>query len=238
MVEIDEKQRVSLVSLKGNAVPLKKKVPYDQLQPYVNSQLHDMPKQAVPDSSSIYEDISCEDITPDAAASPATQEKDVSCEDITPDAAASPATQEKDVSCEDITPDAAASPASQEEDANVRVMLSAPNSNPDRLVTTVLQANYWLTDEHIDHAQSLLLKQYPLTRGLHSVLAFEGRNCKLHRGLKNVVQIINFGGKHWLTVSSLFMVECSKCEGWFHRSCDKVLKNVTAKTIYLCMNCK
>ena len=198
MVEIDEKQRVSLVSLKGNAVPLKKKVPYDQLQPYVNSQLHDMPKQAVPDSSSIYEDISCEDITPDAAASP----------------------------------------ASQEEDANVRVMLSAPNSNPDRLVTTVLQANYWLTDEHIDHAQSLLLKQYPLTRGLHSVLAFEGRNCKLHRGLKNVVQIINFGGKHWLTVSSLFMVECSKCEGWFHRSCDKVLKNVTAKTIYLCMNCK
>ena len=224
----------------------------------------------------------------------------------------------------------------------------------------------WLTDEHIDHAQSLLLKQYPLTRGLYSVLAFEGRNCKVHRGLKNVVQIINLGGKHWLTVSNIgcepnqvkvydslyhklpdsgrqkfarsvamlintnisnmsvqwvdmskqkgsadcglfaiasavslchgqnpsecafdqtvmrehlvlcfncdeiaifpssprnagatvtevidlfchcrmpyvsssFMVECSKCEGWFHRSCDKVPKNVTAKTIYLCMNCK
>ena len=61
----------------------------------------------------------------------------------------------------------------------------------------------WLTDEHIDHAQSLLLKQYPLTRGLHSVLAFEGRNCKVHRGLKNVVQIINLGGKHWLTVSNI-----------------------------------
>ena len=40
MTEIDSKQRVSLISLKDNAKPLKNKVPYDQLQPCITSELH------------------------------------------------------------------------------------------------------------------------------------------------------------------------------------------------------
>ena len=40
VAEIDALQRVTLVPLKENATALKKKVPYDQLQPYKTSELH------------------------------------------------------------------------------------------------------------------------------------------------------------------------------------------------------
>ena len=36
----------------------------------------------------------------------------------------------------------------------------------------------------------------------------------------------------------VFMVECFKCKGWFHRSCDKVPKKVTAKTTFTCKKCQ
>ena len=42
VTEIDKTQRATLVPLKDGAVPLKKKVPYDQLQPYMTSKLHDV----------------------------------------------------------------------------------------------------------------------------------------------------------------------------------------------------
>ena len=41
-VPFDKFQRATLVCLKDGAVPLKKKVPYDQLRPYVTSELHDL----------------------------------------------------------------------------------------------------------------------------------------------------------------------------------------------------
>ena len=40
MIEIDEFQRVTLSPWKQNSKPLKKKVPYEQLQPYFTSELH------------------------------------------------------------------------------------------------------------------------------------------------------------------------------------------------------
>ena len=43
------------------------------------------------------------------------------------------------------------------------------NANPETLVQTLLQEDYWLTDEHIDHAQWLLSKQFPEFKGLHSI---------------------------------------------------------------------
>lgn len=36
----------------------------------------------------------------------------------------------------------------------------------------------------------------------------------------------------------VFMIECSVCLEWFHRSCDKVPRTVTDKTLFHCMNCK
>jgi hypothetical protein len=47
------------------------------------------------------------------------------------------------------------------------------NGNCEELVLTIMEEDYWLTDEHIDHAQWLLSKQFPDSKGLHSVLAFE-----------------------------------------------------------------
>ena len=41
VTEIDNMQRATLVPLKDDAAPLKKKVPYDQLRPYLTSELHD-----------------------------------------------------------------------------------------------------------------------------------------------------------------------------------------------------
>ena len=41
VTEIDNMLRATLVPLKDDAAPLKKKVPYDQLRPYLTSELHD-----------------------------------------------------------------------------------------------------------------------------------------------------------------------------------------------------
>ena len=39
-------------------------------------------------------------------------------------------------------------------------------------------------------------------------------------------------------MKGVFMIECSKCFGWFHRSCDKVPKTVNKNTSFHCINCK
>ena len=242
------------------------------------------------------------------------------------------------------------------------------NGNPEELVLTIMEEDYWLTDKHIDHAQWLLSKQFPDSKGLHSVLAFESKPPKVQKGDKDFVQILHVGGNHWVTVTNIgcqenrikvfdslrqklskkekqklcsclavllntsssnmviewpsmqrqrgesdcglfavavatsllngedpgsksydqsvmrghlavcfhceelavfpaasskcvnndkkeetievfchcrmpfkngdFMIECSVCLEWFHRSCDKVPRTVTDKTLFHCMNCK
>ena len=242
------------------------------------------------------------------------------------------------------------------------------NGNPEELVLTIMEEDYWLTDKHIDHAQWLLSKQFPDSKGLHSVLAFGSKPPKVQKGDKDFVQILHVGGNHWVTVTNIgcqenrikvfdslrqklskkekqklcsclavllntslsnmviewpsmqrqrgesdcglfavavatsllngedpgsksydqsvmkghlavcfhceelavfpaasskcvnndkkeetievfchcrmpfkngdFMIECSVCLEWFHRSCDKVPRTVTDKTLFHCMNCK
>jgi hypothetical protein len=41
----------------------------------------------------------------------------------------------------------------------------AANANPEKLVSTILKNNYWLTDEHMDHGQWLISKQFPKMKG-------------------------------------------------------------------------
>ena len=79
----------------------------------------------------------------------------------------------------------------------------AANANPEKLVSTILKNNYWLTDEHMDHGQWLISKQFPKMKGFHSVLAFEGKTPKVEKGLKDFVQIVNIGGNHWVTVTNI-----------------------------------
>ena len=75
------------------------------------------------------------------------------------------------------------------------------NKNSEKLVMSIMKEDYWLTDEHIDHAQWLLSKQFPGAKGLHSVLAFESNPPKVQKGDKDFVQVLHVGGNHWVTVS-------------------------------------
>ena len=63
VTEIDKFQRAELISLKDSAVPLKKKVPYDQLRPYMTSELHDINTN---DTTPLYDNITGtpNDVTP------------------------------------------------------------------------------------------------------------------------------------------------------------------------------
>lgn len=88
-------------------------------------------------------------------------------------------------------------------DERQEVLHCAANANPEKLAATMMQQNYWLTDEHIDHAQWLISRQFPTVNGFHSVLAFESQPPKVVKGLKGFVQIINAGGSHWVTVTNI-----------------------------------
>jgi hypothetical protein len=83
------------------------------------------------------------------------------------------------------------------------VLTSEANPNPEKLSSTVLEKDFWLSDEHIDHAQWLLQQHFAGCNGLHSLLAFEGKTPKIQRGQKEFVQIINVGRKHWVTVTNI-----------------------------------
>jgi hypothetical protein len=83
------------------------------------------------------------------------------------------------------------------------ILQSMPNSNPEKLSSTILKQNHWLNDEHIDHAQWLLTQTFPHSNGLYSVLAFQGRKPKVERGLEDFVQIINVGGNHWVSITNI-----------------------------------
>ena len=83
------------------------------------------------------------------------------------------------------------------------VLSSTKNKKYEQLSLQILSDGFWLTDEHIDHGQWLLSKQFPEGKGLHSVLAFEGENPKVEKGLNDFVQIINVGAQHWVTVSNI-----------------------------------
>ena len=39
-------------------------------------------------------------------------------------------------------------------------------------------------------------------------------------------------------IEGVFMIECSNCREWFHRSCDRIPKTVTPKTTFYCSKCK
>ena len=78
--------------------------------------------------------------------------------------------------------------------------MSEANPNPAKLSSTILKKDFWLSDEHIDHAQWLLLQRFLGCKGLHFVLAFEGKERK---GQKEFVQIMNVGRKHWVTVTNI-----------------------------------
>jgi hypothetical protein len=67
-----------------------------------------------------------------------------------------------------------------------KVLTSEVNPNPEKLSSTVLEKDFWLSDEHIDHAQWLLQQHFAGCNGLHSVLAFEGKPPKFREDKRSL----------------------------------------------------
>ncbi len=223
VTEIDKMQRATLVPLKDGAVPLKKKVPYDQLQPYMTSELHDVtgpPCNNTPppcDSSAPPCDNippPCDNIPPPCDNAPPPCDNTLPpCDNTLPPCDYIPPP------CENIPPPCDNIPPPCDNNApfsnnNItnkkragkkqnKVLHCHANANPAKLVSTILKTNYWLTDEHMDHAQWLISKQFPDVKGFHSVLAFAGKSPKVEKGLTDFVQILNIRGDHWVVVTNI-----------------------------------
>ena len=203
--EIDNMQRATLAPLKENSLPLKSKVPYDQLRPYKTSELHDIPEADEDIDDSNDEIIESGEISlqaKDESTIPASsEEQSVTSEN---DCTVSP--QPTNEYPPPTSSNGCEKPSESERKKRLpkkQILHSQPNSNPNNLVVRILEKDYWLNDEDIDHVQSLISKQYPQTNGLHSVLAFEPKKPKVEAGLKNFVQVMNFGNNHWVTVTNI-----------------------------------
>ena len=62
----------------------------------------------------------------------------------------------------------------------------------------------WLTDEHIDNAQAILAKHFPYIGGLQAAWVFISEGChSIGTPKEDFVQILNVGGNHWITVSNV-----------------------------------
>ena len=185
-------------------MPLKKKVPYDQLRPYVTSELHNI-KSHTKNTTPSYEDIplfdnavpQCADTTPlpdDTIPSADIVYNGNTFKDIDKNAEVNNTTTGK------IHAKRSQKVANKQ---NSEVLRCSANSNPGKLALSMLQKDYWLTDEHIDHVQWLISRQFPAVKGFHSVLAFESKPPKVETGLKGFVQILIAGGSHWVTVTNI-----------------------------------
>ena len=269
VTEIDKLQRATLVSLKDGAVPLKKKVPYDQLLPYTTSELHNSTSPPADDDTLPPADTSppadeCTSpsandnplLSPDNNTLPPAEEStsspaDESTSPVPPaddgtspppnDNTLPPPNDNTSLPTNDNTspppndntslpPNENTSPPADnntspppDEDTlpppsfkhqknpnnkkrsrkPKQILYSHANTKPDKLVPTILQDDYWLNDEHIDHAQWLTSKMFPHAKGLHSVLAFESRKPKVERGLEDFVQVILIGRNHWVTITNI-----------------------------------
>ena len=254
-----------LIPLKEGAVPLKNKVPYDQLQPYIISDLHEQttPLQANQDISP---DLPLSEVNPpplsdsnpplpsdtnpplpsnthtatllDFDQEPSLHTKPELSLHTKPEPSLNiepeppmniePESPRKikqepplDISPQtpvDTTPPPplvgtlAQQPLKKRKNKEIRektkiVFHSQANPNPHQLVLSLLQADKWLTDEHIDHGLWLMSEQYPHAKGLHSVLAFQNKQPKVESGLEDFVQILNVSGNHWVTATNV------GCEG-------------------------
>ena len=72
------------------------------------------------------------------------------------------------------------------------------------LINSVKSEETWLADEHIDHAQAMLAKQFKEIGGCQSVCVFEADGCQfVGTPDRNFIQIMNIAGNHWITVSNI-----------------------------------
>ena len=169
-------------------MPLKKKVPYDQLRPYVTSELHNI-KSHTNNTTPSHEDTppfdnaapQCPDTTPlpdDTIPSAGIVHNGNTFKGIDKNAEVNNTTTGK------IHAKRSQKVANKQ---NSEVLHCSANSNPGKLALSMLPKDYWLTDEHIDHVPWLISRQFPAVKGFHSVFAFESKLRKVEKGLKAFV---------------------------------------------------
>ena len=74
---------------------------------------------------------------------------------------------------------------------------SATLKNVKKLASNALNKGKWLSDEHIDHAQAMLAKQFEHIGGLQAVCIFVPDGCQcVGTPEKNFVQMLNIAGNH------------------------------------------
>ena len=72
-----------------------------------------------------------------------------------------------------------------------------------KLIKSLKERTTWLSDDHMDHAQGLLKKQYPQFSSLQPVCIFETDGCQqVGKPVGVFVQILNMCGNHWIVVSN------------------------------------
>ena len=94
------------------------------------------------------------------------------------------------------------------------------NKNPEKLVMSTMKEDYWLTDEHIDHAQ-WPLKATPL------------RSKKV----TDFVQVLHVGGNHWVTVTNIWCQENRiKVFDSLRQKCSKKEKQKLCSSLAVLLN--
>ncbi|MPC69752.1 hypothetical protein E2C01_063983 [Portunus trituberculatus] len=81
------------------------------------------------------------------------------------------------------------------------VYLAPAHGDPGVAAKGITCTGTWLSDEHVDHAQHMLGKNFPSISGFQSTVVFESTKIKSPK-LK-FIQILNVYGNHWVTVSNI-----------------------------------
>ena len=218
-------QRATLVPFKDDAAPLKKKVPYDQLRPYKTSELHDMQKtEQNTDFSSPSDEFSS------------------SSDDI-------------QSLFEGTSPPRSSTRSPCNDCSFLAVLLNTSSSNmviewpsmqrqrgeSDCGLFAVAVATSLLNGENPgskSYDQSVMRGHLAVCFHCEELAVFpvSSSKCAINDKKEETVEV--FCHCRMPFKDGVFMIECSVCLEWFHRSCDKVPRTVTDKTLFHCMNCK
>ena len=170
------------------------KVPYDQVRPHVTSNLHG--KSLASSESKTLRTIACADEIGISGSQPAGSSEYLS------DSALANACNIASPKNEDVTI-VAHTKAKKRKAGPMSVQKANLKRNVKQLINKI-ENGKWLSDEHIDHAQAMLAKQYPGIGGLHAVCVFEPEGCqKVGTPGQDFIQVVNVSGNHWVTVSNV-----------------------------------
>ncbi|XP_050709302.1 uncharacterized protein LOC126994097, partial [Eriocheir sinensis] len=177
VLDIDSSNRVALEAV-SNGKKLKSRTPYNNLRPFLQSQLH-CDRHLLDHRDGLQPSSIQGPVQP----SPDTSQLPAELNSL-----------EGQQHCE-----ARLAPSLQRE-----VPLAPAHGNPSEAAREVSIEGKWLTDLHIDHAQHLLGSSFLNVSGFQSTVVFQTAKCvHVKSPINSFVQILHVHNNHWLTVSNL-----------------------------------